>query len=72
MNAPTVTVPAAELQDLFDQAARLATRISRILDRAGVDVTGATEPAPVLPGDVTDLDAYRTARMPSRRRAAST
>lgn len=58
MNAPTIS--AAELQNLHKQMMQLTVRVGLALDRAGVDIGGATVER--LPGDVVDLAAYRRTR----------
>ncbi len=59
MNGRTVTVPADELDKLYEDVARLTVRLGRLMSRAGIDL--APPPRP-LPSGVVDLDAYRTAR----------
>ena len=58
------TVPATELQYLHEQMMRLTARVGLALERAGIDITGATPPRPLpVDGNVFDLDAFRARRL---------
>ena len=60
------TVPATELQNLHQQMMLLTARVGLALDRAGIDITGATSTCPPRPlpvdGNLFDLNAFRHTR----------
>jgi hypothetical protein len=56
-----IPVNADQLQTLMEDAQRVAARAARLLDQAGIDITGATPPIPAG-GNVVSLADFRARR----------